>query len=1027
MRITEKELIKALENDFPNRVIFAEQHNHGSPLLNYEIYKHAKVEGLSSVQWLISRGFLWKETGYIEPDMVFGDVPALAEDISAFQLADYILKKYPLAGEYHLSNKEDALLYQSAQETVKKVLLGDTHPSIGESTILVVETINLLKHWSPDLTDEGISGSLWNYIFLQYGFKSENSDVAAKRLYLFFRRAVKEVFERYNKFFAPEGTQRYYTSLLLHALAPKQSIEALYTILFDFYVKNLDFQYVPDDISYKAFTKGMRARWDSRVAKDDKLQLRSDFVFSGLQTLFKERPGYMAVFCDGIVRKMDAILRGEESTVLDLQTNYADIILYDWYLKKSNTERAHAQGVRRRRRTEFVATSSTSIYAKYILSSEKVCVTVPQIRLSTVVNNRPVIYIFQDDKCIYRSEMSVIGNDLCLTTQKVIIPLPETDFDFSKALLLRVMIDYDNETLYNSEKRLYRDYIVFDDADNERMVDKGTVYLFAPDEMEITVPDDAEDIYLYPHPGQLLRINLDEASTVAVGGREIFTSAATVTQFRHYASIRKVSNAHVVKQGLYVDIYPSAVDLFFIVPDGINEKALQIIIDNTQYRLSEFEEDAGKLKVASCNDGECHRIRIFDLSTGRIRHEYSYIVLSGFQFEFTEPVLFSDDNGKAYAEIRLFDKREQYPLQVEPGTDHMIIPVLGEAWQIDIEVPLVRCIFMGRDAFTAPEMVWHEDISAGEFVRLSPPDGWTSQLMLGGQAIPEVSSGCFELGNKLHALSKEQPDSELWISLQDQSGHHLKKRITSIMFRPTFIAAPIEVSDRQLFWRPAHNYIGALESQFRIEVINQNGQIFAYSASTDDIPVTDEGFLFYDEYTYNVFLKKKSIFSAGSDELIYTGSFCVGDPLAWAYRGKQIVLNDALIWDFDTDDMKTLHMRQGSGVLTRLRYQGICPVSGEETPAPCYTGRLMYVDRDGRYHLFHIGEEDGFETINPVTVWIVNEHLLIMNCATGDAVYVDKKMGLIINRSPETYMTKREQQLRLDTPDYFDYTVVRKD
>lgn len=86
----------------------------------------------------------------------------------------------------------------------------------------------------------------------------------------------------------------------------------------------------------------------------------------------------------------------------------------------------------------------------------------------------------------------------------------------------------------------------------------------------------------------------------------------------------------------------------------------------------------------------------------------------------------------------------------------------------------------------------------------------------------------------------------------------------------------------------------------------------------------------------------------------------------------------------------------------------------------------MFEDSNGVYHLFHIGEEDGFETINPVTVWIVNDHLLILHCATDDSVYIDKLTGLIVNRSPETYMTKMEQRRRLDTPDYFDYVIGKK-
>lgn len=61
MKVTEKELINALEKEFPDHIIFAEQHNHDSHSINYAIYQHAKAEGLSSVQWLTSRGFMQKE------------------------------------------------------------------------------------------------------------------------------------------------------------------------------------------------------------------------------------------------------------------------------------------------------------------------------------------------------------------------------------------------------------------------------------------------------------------------------------------------------------------------------------------------------------------------------------------------------------------------------------------------------------------------------------------------------------------------------------------------------------------------------------------------------------------------------------------------------------------------------------------------------------------------------------------------------------------------------------------------------
>ena len=569
MRMSEAEFLNRLNKAFPEKVIFAEQSRLSVYLsLFVEIRRYARCAGASSVQWLTGKGFIWKETGYIEPDMHSGDTCGPSPDYTAFELADYVFRTYPLAGEYQLTDAEDALLYQSASETVKKVLIDGGRTSVREDAVLVLETINLLKGWSSELADEETSGSLWNYIFLQYGFNPENSEAAANRLYNYFRGAIKGTLAHYKRFFAPEGTQRYYTSLLLHALAPKQSIESLYSILFDFYVKNLDFQYVTEDISYKVFTKGMRARWDSRVAKNDELQLRADAIFSGLQTLFKERPGYMAVLCDSIVKKMDAILRNENTDLIDPDRNYWDTILVEWYQRKSSTERVQAQGEQRQRKTEYVATTTDRIYTQYTMEHSSVGIAIPKIRLSKVAQQRPVIKIYQSEICIYNAELSVTGDELCLTTRSRFIPFEEMSYDFSNTPAIRVEIHYDGELLYNSAEKLYRQYILLDASGAERTPHCGTIYLFASSLQEVTFPDDTDGIYSYPYPGQLYRINLDEVSSAAIDGREIFVCASTAAQFRHHTSLRKAVSAQVIHQGVSFDIFPAPFQLFIVLPEG---------------------------------------------------------------------------------------------------------------------------------------------------------------------------------------------------------------------------------------------------------------------------------------------------------------------------------------------------------------------------------------------------------------------------------------------------------------------------
>ena len=1023
MRMTEIELLDYLNKAFPTKIIYADQYRLGIYLPIFaDVRKYAKTAGLSSVQWLTNKGFIWRETGYVESDMCIRDTNELSPECSAFDLADYIFRKYPLVGEYHLSNNEDTILYQSASQTVKKVLLDMGRTTAKEDAVLVLETINLLKGWSSELADDENSGSFWNYIFLQYGFKSENSDAAANKLYNYFRSAIKNTLARYKRFFAPEGTQRYYTSLLLHALAPKQSIESLYSILFNFYAKNLDFQYVTEDISYKVFTKGMRARWDSHISKNDELQLRADAIFSGLQTLFKERPGYMAVLCDSIVKKMDAILRNESTNLINPERNYWDAILVEWYQRKSNTERIQAQGEQRQRKAEYIATTTDRIYAQYAMEHSSVGIIIPKIRLPKVAPQRPVISIYQKETCIYDAELSVTGDELCLTTRSYFIPFEETAYDFSNTPTIRVEIRYDGELLYNSGEKLHRSYILLDTTGIERTPHGGTIYLFAGNLQEVTFPDNTDGIYRYPYSGQLYRINLDEVSSTAVDGHEIFVSASTAARFRHHTSIRKATLAQVIQQGVSTDIFSAPFHTFIILPKGEKSIRYQFSIDGIRYNANAFCKNENELELPSNNDGHCHRIRIIDLATDSVKYEFNYIVLADFSVNLHAPIYYADGS-QANVDISFASKQFHYSLVLGDSSDNMIVPISGMEWQLELCIPLVSCTFMGHSAFKSSNMIWHKSIPHDEFVQLTLPEGWDGQLMLGTRPIPEVNPGYFELGNVLHALTAPQAEYDLWLSLKSTMGEHSNRKITTIVCKPTFATPPIEVIDNALCWQPKGNYVGDSGSTFQIEIQRPDGSTDTYTAPTENAILANSDSFALGTYSYQIFLKKKSLFCTGVDELIFKSTYCIGNPFEWIYDGKELIIGDALYWDFDTETLKTLLMKYGCGILTNLDYRGTSIASGETMPAPCYSATLSFISDTGRYIPFNSKPSKEYELVNPVMVWIVNEHLLILRCVTEDAVYVDKHFSTIVNRNPATYMSKAERYQRLKIPDYFKYSI----
>ena len=832
MTLTEAEVLERLQAAFPRGVIYNEEYRKKLGGVTIEIRRLGRAAGQSSVQWLAAHGFVWKETGYIEPDMLLREAQVPAEPADAFALADGVFRKYPLAGEYVLTDDEANLLYQSASRTVQKVLRGDTRITVRENVVLVLETIELLKYWSSDLPEEREgSVSFWDYIFLQYGFQAGHSDTARDRLYRHFCGAIRNTLGHYKRFFSPaEKTQQYYTTLLLHALAPQRSIEGLFNILFDFYVENLDFQYVPEDTSYKQFTKGMQARWNSGVVVQDDLQLRSDAVFSGLQTLFSERPGYMAVLCDGLVEKMDALLRGEESK-LDPGRNGWDQLLVQWYQKKSSAERIRVQGERREKKTEYVATTAERIFVRCALENELVGLRVPCIRLQEVGERRPLLRVLQNESIIHQEELKVTGNDLCLTTRSRFLPLRDTAFNFSAPLHLRAEITYLGKSIYDSGQKLKRDFLLFDPSGNDRAVKTGRAFLFAGNASDVSFSQ--AGILQLNHPGQLYRLELRADSSVAVDGREIFAGSEASAQFRRYIAPGPLRNLRGIDGGEELDLFQGPFTLSLALPQGENPLLYRLSLDGESGDLKAFQGEDGTLSIPSAQSAkEVHSVRLVDIRTGLVRYEYRYAILPGCACRL-DKTLYRSGMDKAELLLTWEGRETRLTLPVSQGESTVSFSLPEPGFTLEADVPALHCTLLGKNAFQAPEALWHKDIPAGEFVQIRAPEGWRCRLMLGAREIPAPDGLHYELGNELRSGRVFRETESLGLVLS-KGAERVQFKLTDIVFVPRFLQPPLEVEDGALLWRGTDTFLGDVGGRFTLELDLPDGMHTFQTSSGED-------------------------------------------------------------------------------------------------------------------------------------------------------------------------------------------------
>ena len=1020
--LTEDELLEQLHKLFPNGQIYEDEYISKARDLMFAVHKEARIKGCTQEQWLTQQGFEFKKLGYVEPDMRYADEKDKPKFENAGEIADYVLKTYPLAGEYVPDEYEQKLLYDTAVGAVREVLAG-THVSTDEEAVVFVETVNLLKNWGKDNAALQEGGTFWKYIFLQYGFKSENSDKAENMLYAFFRLAIRHTCIRYHRFFAPKGTQRYYTTMMLHAMAPAQSILGFYNILFAFYVKNLDMQYISEDSGYKTFAKHMSARFDSNIVLREEMELHSEVLASGLRTLFLVRSGYMAVLSEAIVRKMDALLRGD-SDQLDLQHNYWDVLLMDWFHEKSTAERAQVQGQRQQRKTEYVATTADRIYIKYVLHDERVGLEVPRIRLTEVADRRPVLSIYQDESCIFKKEMSVTGNEFCLTTAYRFVPLQDMDYDFARAPELRAVIEYNDKVLYTSGKKLSRQYLMFDECGAEHTPQSGMMYLFAGQRRQVDFGDDT-DVIQCRHPGQLYRINLSQVLFASVDGNNVFVDAKGVSRVRHRTSRKCLSGIRAVDRGREIELYDASFDIDLWIPQGESLLRYQFALDEVRYTADQMEEHDGYVTIPSGSESGCiHSLRVIDLINGFVKYEYSYAILPGCRVEMNQPVCL--DNGEEVSGTFWCNgKSEKLVLTVASGQNWASAAVRSTDLSLEIEIPMVHCTLDEKNAFLLPKYIWHEEIPSGALLHVTFPQGWEGYPVLDSKKISSSSQqGIFELGNELRAITPEENIMVLWLYMKHTDGEIKRIQLTDLVMKPCFVHSPLSWKQGQIFWTAEGNFFGSQNSVFQVEYTLPDGAEIAAQTSVSDcvLQTLTEQLMGYAKYT--VTMQKRSLFSVAKGEVIHEGLFAVGDANEFRFKDKRILLRNAKCWVPEQENLKELRLRLYAGIITNLKYQGMDIASGETVEAPHYTGKMFFMDHNGWTHPFNADPDNkGFEQINPVNVWVINDYLLILHAATDDGVYVDNHYLTIVNRSPEFIMSKTEAFSRLEIPDYFGYEV----
>lgn len=1023
--VTEREAMRLILEDGNKTCLYADEYSRwtrGLGMAGYmDLRSFCVQQGARDIrEWLMARG-LYRN---VERDMRAGS-GAIDPEGSAEAICAQILENEPLAGEPVLADAVLARILARAQAIFDEIAeCGKSDLSAEEQDVMAIAMVQHIKR--RNLQEDGKSDKrFWAYIYTQFGYRQDNDKANANRVCNVLRRAVRGAFLQHDRFFSSEeDAMQCEASLRLHALMPVQSMESLFEILLFFYVNDLEFNYVPEDPIFKALVHCIATRWDEDAPLQEELNLRSNAMASGLKALFRERPGFMRVYCERIVQRMDALVRGVDVLKPD---STLDGLLRQWYAKKE--EALKRRKVSRERSTGLgvggAISSAGAIRLRYVLEKRRVCISVPPIRLENRADADPWIEIYQGKNRIYRREMEVYGR-LSWTTREMRIRLDETDLDYGAPLAIEATITCGSRTLLGRDGKLHRNCIVFNERGREVSPQShaaGFYYLFANACAHIDAGK--SDLEWIDGEGQLVWLYVDADHAVRVNGAELFLSGERQGEIRACPSVAKVNGLRGRREGETFNLYSQAFALDLRLPDDKRSLNYHAIIDGSVEPLSRYCPDGQRRFVLEMpkTPGKYHSIKIVEWATERLAFQFNYAILPSLRYALEGELLYDDCTP---ATVRVCFDGCDFCERVYPpeGTDWAALSTTHLSYDLEVRLPIVRGALQGQSIFALPSTIWRENIADSAFVQLQCPPDWSCELFLGASAVPRnAADGRYELGNCIKAHKNRQACEALTLVTRSDQGLQDRRELTRIAFEEYFTESPVSIEDGMLTWHPTGRYVGGDRDEFQL-ILDVPGEEFPFSYSLNVKGGVFDRLFVRDypcgEFPFRIIKRSRNLLGAGADRVLFEGTLTTGAPEQRRVLGKCLKLTRARCWDQNENRMANLDMADTAGVLLRIQFQGYSIPSGESIEYPEYVGDLYFhIPAEKEWQMFNDREKPGFEWINPVRVWIISDQLLILRTAEGEAPYIDRQYNSIILRS--LHLSGDQLKRRRIRPDYFAY------
>lgn len=690
-----------------------------------------------------------------------------------------------------------------------------------------------------------------------------------------------------------------------------------------------------------------------------------------------------------------------------------DILIDDWRASKLNDSKDMSK--EQQIKSNDVTKKYKFIRPKYILTKDmKVQIEfsdIPlkktdfdEIRLTVLVCDEPmdeeprILYCYdnEDGKSIHKFTFDVFD---CIS-------------EYDDAFNIRMVISCDNDVIYDSRDRLYRDVLCFEGGREKKISScKSEIYytIFYPLNQKIEFFGAERTPIDGIYEVNAFYMSLSDKFLIKRGNK-VIAENKKIDKNKICIIWPKIEEnvSFLYKEKIY-DVVSIEDSVNIKVDKEYNPVKLVVFMNGKRISPKKWireEVENGclyKIALEGTKDNICD-IKIMDNENYTQKEKSFY--LSEILWEFDKLIYYSDED---YENSHItVDIDDEIYIQ-EFSREHDIITAEISNGAFKIKIPKMS-IFNGNDEeWSISDKLLKKYIDWSEKLKIDAPDIFDIKMFIGDSSVNRLKDGCFALGNAVNGYNFANSDDGVNIMVTVQNnGEKSKYIIGRIYGSECFINIPTFYYEHgELKWDKGQGFIGDMEMELTL-VINDS----EYPLSLKSEVAIEEIDLPLGRYDFKITAPSDNRFS--TEKILAEGRLDIGDENELRFLNSRIkikMLKD--IWGKS--------VRIATVYIKEIEYIGIEDIKSEGRAYPVYNGTMYYEYGEKEYEFYGYEYEYSSDKycINPVKIVYLNENELSITDEEDDGLYYchyqskDKK-GYLCNK----YKITDREPAKINKKDY---------